>query len=166
MSRIKELLVKVKELHDDINNLMDEIDRETRKELEVERGKDKVFVPKEIWLAGSDAKFRSIFLLNSINQGLVKFSDEYSYCANNGLTNENTGSNYYLKKVSKPEANKLYFVTDWENIEDYISKINSYIIMLNDNEFVYWIKSSSGNHFWAVIDDKHYENYYEVVMVE
>jgi len=128
----------IKELQDRITKLLTQLDKLKSKDL---------FVPKEIELAGNNDIYGSIAVIKN-EQAL------YSYNGFFGVgwdwKNENTGSNYKLTEVNKPEPDKLYFCTDYEKEDKYFEEdlkdIYYYKCYKTDKLYQFWSCDSMTNH--------------------
>jgi len=153
-----------------------------------------VFVPKEIGLLNV---MGITAIRNPINQALCKFPNDKSFEVIQGNKNRiltdnfwlqkvisheknylvkiyndelNTGNNYYLEKVDKPEAGKVYFITFNGNVDVDIKNIYHYVIFLSDKTYCCWCKSEKEGYFAVCINNLKWEeqvdvDYYEVKKV-
>lgn len=125
----------------------------------------KEYVPKEIGLLGRNSSLGSILILNDLGQLLGKTKGKKSYLVDDDFNhNENTGKNYFYKKVKFPLYGKLYYVT---NKEDLSFKLNldNYVIYLEKNLHCFWEKSVFGMYNVGVSNGI-YEHYYEIVRLD
>ena len=120
-----------------------------------------VFVPKSIKIASSNDGSGSAYIINDVEQGLIKIFNAKSFSVSTCSDgNCNTGSNYKLVEVDKPVANKLYFVVEGGDLS-YISYIHHYIITIDKDTYVYW-----DNNDKLKYSNSEWKHYYEVVRID
>ena len=122
---------------------------------------EKVFVPKGIGLYYDG----DLWIINPKNQSLSYCNDNKNYdvFSERRSDNENTGSNFELVKVDKPEAGKLYFVTDQNNMCQ-ASDLSRYKLYLDEEHYCYWIEYDEW--YATSIGEVCWDNCYEVRKVE
>ena len=120
-----------------------------------------IFVPKSIKIASSNDGSGSAYIINDVEQGLIKIFNAKSFSVSTCSDgNDNTGSNYKLVEVDKPVANKLYFVVQGDDLS-YISYIHHYIITIDKDTYVYW-----DNNDKLKYSNSEWKHYYEVVRID
>ncbi len=144
-----------------IKQLQGEIKSISRRLKELEETEEKVYVPKEIGLADENDSDGSAFIVNDLGQSLWRPKPStFKSFSTGSRNNENTGDNYYLKKVEKPEAGKAYFVTDCEALYN-VDSLFQYRIFLNEKTQCCWNKLNE--YYSASVNISEWDYYYEIV---
>ena len=147
----------------ELNRIKKEIDKlRTQVAKLIEKGSGRFLVPKEIHLKDNDADYHSIGIINDKGQELYysKTHSAYQVCFGH---DDNTGSNYELVEVDKPEVGKLYFSTNMDNMAS-ANDLAYYHIFLDEDYYCWW--DISGEHYLVTVGNLGWRQYYEVRKVE
>ena len=124
---------------------------------------DRLFVPACIQITSENEKFGSAIIINNKNQGLFKQLKDKGFIVDVNCVNENTGDNYELIKAESIEDGKLYYVTDFEDIEVGCKVLSKYVVGLKEDRVCHW-RCSSGME--VHVQKYKWKHIFEVVKIQ
>ena len=126
----------------------------------------RTYVPKEIRLTKATPT-QSIGIINPLGQCLYK-NTSYEFSVIDGLESDNTGDNFYYRKVDKHMLsnvveNVMYLVTDNDDFElDELTDMTGYVIFISKTKCCTWGERDEG-YYPVELDTDRWENYYEII---
>lgn len=160
----------LKKVGDSIDNNLKVMECENEVSEEEEKEKERVYVPKEIWISSDNISSTSVIIMNDVGQGLYGMKNEKSYRVDERI-NKNNGRNYYLDCVEKDEreleSGVLYFCTN----EKYygfgeLRDLTAYRILLKDDDFCFWDEVPVYSNYMVVIEGIKSKRYFYKIMRE
>lgn len=160
----------LKKVRDSIDNNLKVMECENEVSEEEEKEKERVYVPKEIWISSDNISSTSVIIMNDVGQGLYGMKNEKSYRVDERI-NKNNGRNYYLDCVEKDEreleSGVLYFCTN----EKYygfgeLRDLTAYRILLKDDDFCFWDEVPVYSNYMVVIEGIKSKRYFYKIMRE
>ena len=154
-------LRKIIEEFEGINDIVEKLRR-----YEESKSPKRTYVPKEIRLVKATPT-QSIGIINPLGQCLY-YNTSYAFAIINGIESDNTGDNFYYRKVDKHmlrnvAENVMYLVTDNDDFElDELTDMTGYVIFLSNTKCCAWGERDEG-YYPVELDTDRWENYYEII---
>ena len=147
-------------------NMKDEVKKLRIKLEQIEKKLDKedrLFVPACIQITSENDEYGSAYIINELNQGICKCTKNEGFKVGNDYINQNTGDDYELIKAESIEDGKLYYVTDFEDIEVGCKVLSKYVVGLKEDRVCHW-RCSSGME--VHVQKYKWKHIFEVVKIQ